>query len=288
MELSILTNLIMPLSTAVIMLGMGLSLRTIDFKRIFVAPLPIIIGLIGQIILLPLVGYSLAVLFALPAAHAVGLMILVACAGGAASNLIVYLAKADVALSVSLTALSSLITIMTIPLVVNFALREFIQIDNVTQLPLGTTNLKLFVITVIPMLVGMFLLHRYPNKARLWELWISRFTYVFVTILLAFVFVQNNQIIFNHYDVIGISAYLLNVITMGSGFLLATLARLNMKQKLSISIEIGVQNGFMAIFIAVTLLGDTSYVVFPAFYGVIMYINVLLMLMVFNKKKRMS
>ncbi len=286
MESSIVTTLILPLFTAIIMLGMGLSLKSDDFKRIMETPSSIIIGLLGQIIILPIVGYTLAVSFNLPPVHAVGLMILVSCAGGAASNLIVYLVKADVALSVSLTAFSSAITFISTPIIINFGLQHFMGYNETQQLPLGKTNLQLFMLTVLPMLVGMYLYKRYPVPARVWEKRISKFAILFVTLLVVGMYIKNYQLIIDSFAELGAAAFLLNFCTMSIGFLLAQLVRLNQAQSTSISIEIGVQNGAMGMFIAITLLANTEMAVFPAFYSVFMYVNAFLLVWLLKLKTK--
>lgn len=286
MESSIVTTLILPLLTAIIMLGMGLSLKSDDFKRIMETPSSIIIGLLGQIIILPIVGYTLAVSFNLPPVHAVGLMILVSCAGGAASNLIVYLVKADVALSVSLTAFSSAITFISTPIIINFGLQHFMGYNETQQLPLGKTNLQLFMLTVLPMLVGMYLYKRYPVPAKVWEKRISKFAILFVTLLVVGMYIKNYQLIIDSFAELGAAAFLLNICTMSIGFLLAQLVRLNQAQSTSISIEIGVQNGAMGMFIAITLLANTEMAVFPAFYSVFMYVNAFLLVWLLKLKTK--
>lgn len=288
MESSIVTTLILPLCTAAIMLGMGLSLRVDDFKRLLVAPSSIVIGLFGQIILLPLVGYALALGFNLPPIHAVGMMILVSCAGGAASNLIVYLVKADVALSVSLTAFSSAITFVTTPFIINFGLQHFMGYTEAEQLPLGRTNLQLFVITVLPMAVGMYLHKRFPEPAKIWEKRISKFAIGFVTLLVVAMYIKNYQLIIDSFAELGAAAFLLNICTMAIGFTLAKIARLNQAQSTSISIEIGVQNGAMGMFIAITLLANADMAVFPAFYSVFMYVNAFLLVWILKQRTKQT
>lgn len=288
MESSIVTTLILPLCTAFIMLGMGLSLRIDDFKRILTTPSSILIGLFGQIMLLPLVGYALAIAFNLSPIHAVGMMILVSCAGGAASNLIVYLVKADVALSVSLTAFSSAITFITTPLIINFGLQHFMGYTEAQQLPLGKTNLQLFMLTVVPMLTGMYLHNRFPTAAKVWEKRISKFAIGFVTLLVVGMYIKNHHLIIDSFAELGAAAFLLNICTMAIGYTLAQIARLNRAQSTSISIEIGVQNGAMGMFIAITLLANSDMAVFPAFYSVFMYVNAFLLVWILKQRKKQS
>ena len=149
--------IILAVSLMIIMLGMGLSLVVEDFKRIFIQPKSIVIGLINQIVILPIVAFILASIFSLQAEIAVGLMILAACPGGPTSNLISHLAKADTALSVTLTAISSFVTILTISFIVNFALVKFLDQSNMIQLDVLQTLLQILLIVIIPISIGMII-----------------------------------------------------------------------------------------------------------------------------------
>ena len=148
---------------AIIMLGMGLSLVVDDFKRIVVYPKAILVGLTNQLILLPLIGFLIALAFPLKPEISVGIMILAACPGGPTSNLIAHLAKGDTALSVTLTSLSSFITILTIPFIINFALEYFMEEGQFIRLNVLETIMRIFAIIVIPVSIGMRI-RRYKEK----------------------------------------------------------------------------------------------------------------------------
>jgi BASS family bile acid:Na+ symporter len=286
MESNLFTTTILPLSMAIIMLGMGLSLVVNDFKRIAKQPRAILIGIFGQIIVLPLTGFAVATVFQLEPVHAVGVMILVACAGGATSNLIVYLARGDVALSVSLTAVSSCITVITIPFIVNFGLMHFMQASEQASLPVGTTNLKLFLITLLPVLIGMFLKVKFAVQAPRWENRISRFATVFFIALVGYLVVGNIDMITTTIHSVAPAALLLNIITMAIGYFMAAANGLSVKQRVAISIEVGVQNAATGIFIAATLLNQSEMAIFPAIYGLLMYVNVGLLLTLIKRTRQ--
>lgn len=152
-----ISTIILAASLIIIMLGMGLSLVIDDFKRIFVYPKAILIGLTNQLILLPLIGFIIALIFPLKPEIAIGIMILAACPGGPTSNLIAHLAKGDLALSVSLTAISSFITILTVPFIVNFALIQFLEQGQIIKLDVISTIAQIFVIIVVPVGLGMII-----------------------------------------------------------------------------------------------------------------------------------
>ncbi|MGK0252023.1 MAG: BASS family bile acid:Na+ symporter, partial [Gammaproteobacteria bacterium] len=151
------SSLVLAAALIIIMLGMGLSLVIDDFRNITKNPKAVFVGLINQLILLPLIGFGIVTLFPMEPEIAIGVIILAACPGGPTSNLISFMAKADLALSVSLTALSSLITILTIPFMVNFALTHFIDEGQVIKLDIVQTIAQIFVIVVIPIFIGMLI-----------------------------------------------------------------------------------------------------------------------------------
>ncbi len=273
MEAGILTSIILPASLAIIMLGMGSSLVLADFKRIFIYPKAVAIGIIGQIILLPLVGFLFASQLGLKGEYAVGLMVLVACAGGATSNMIVYLAKGDVALSVTLTAISSCITVISIPFIINFALFEFMGATTDTALPIGSTNMKLFAITVLPVILGMCVRHYFSSFAIKIEKPMNKLaSLLFVLIVFTLLFKERAGLLQAFIDV-GPITYVLNFMTMALGFCIARLFKLNEQQSVTISVEIGVQNSATGIFIATAMLHNSQIAIVPAVYSLVMYLN---------------
>ena len=155
MEESVVTKIFLPIALAVIMLGMGLSLTTDDFRRVVIYPKATVLGMLNQLVLLPIVAFVYAKIFPLSPELAVGLMILAICPGGVTSNLISHVSKGDTALSITLTAISGVITVVTIPFILNFSLEHFMAEGERISLPIGKTIIQIFVITVIPVLMGM-------------------------------------------------------------------------------------------------------------------------------------
>ena len=152
----IITQIFLPTSLAIIMFGMGLSLVVDDFSRLFTYPKSVLIGLCNQLVFLPLIGFSIILLFNLNSAMAIGIMILSVCPGGPTSNLITQVAKGNIGLSVTLTALASLITVFTIPIILSKAIAYFTgSTDVIIELPVIQTMLQILVITVIPVSIGM-------------------------------------------------------------------------------------------------------------------------------------
>lgn len=265
------STIVLALSLIIIMLGMGLTLVWDDFKRILLYPKAIVLGLVNQIIILPLIGFTLVSLFPLSPEIAIGVMILAACPGGPTSNLISHLAKADLALSVSLTAVSSFITILTIPFIVNFALIRFLEEGQIIQLDVVQTILQIFAIIVIPVAIGM-LIRKFKEPFALRMAKPVRIASGFVlAMVIVGIMIKENDKIISYFQQAGIVTLCLNIATMLVGFYSAKLFKLDRKQAISISIESGIQNGTLAISIAVVLLGSTAYSIAPAIYSLLMF-----------------
>ena len=254
MEQSVLTSVVLPLSLFIIMLGMGMGLVIEDFKRVLLYPKAMAAGLISQLVLLPLAGFGLALAFELEPVMAVGLMLLAACPGGVTSNLITHVARGDTALSITLTAINSFVTVITIPLIVAFSLNHFLGEAKMIEVPVLKMILQIVAITIVPVSLGMLvrrfkpaLAERMDRPARIAS------TVIFVLILVGII-AANLDLLREHFWALSGVTGALNLTTMALGFLLAQLARLNLRQTVTISIESGIQNGTLAIVIATGLL----------------------------------
>lgn len=284
MQDSILTAVFLPLALAFIMLGMGLSLSIKDFKNIFVYPKAMILGLTNQLILLPIFGFALAQVFGLTGAMAVGVMILAACPGGATSNLITHLSKGDIALSISLTAVSSFITIVTIPIIVNFAIAFFGEEGSI-QLPVLETIIQIMGVTVVPVSIGMFLKRRFPILAIKADKPVRiASAVIFAAVLIAAILKERDSIV-EFFILTGPIMLSLNLLTLIVGFFLATVFLLPKRQRLTVSIESGIQNGTLGIMIAATLLKNSEMTIPIAIYSLIMFITSAVIIFWANKKK---
>ncbi|MBQ4802664.1 bile acid:sodium symporter family protein [Aquimarina sp. MMG015] len=266
-----ISTIVLAASLFIIMLGMGLSLVIDDFKRILIYPKAILVGLANQLIVLPLVGFLLASVLSLKPEIAIGIMILAACPGGATSNLISHLAKGDIALSVTLTAFSSLITIITIPFIVNFSLLYFLSEDQTIQLNVIETIIQILVIIIIPVAIGMII--RKYNES--FALKMAKPVKIASALVLALVIVgilikEKDNFIF-YFKEAGLVALLLNILTMVIGYYSAKLFRVHQKGAISIGIESGIQNGTLAITVAIAILHNTSFAIAPAVYSLLMF-----------------
>ncbi len=267
------SGIILAISLIIIMFGMGLSLSLSDFKRVLVYPKAMIIGLCCQIILLPLLGYLITLYLNLSPTTAIGVMLLAACPGGPTSNMLSYLAKGDLALSVSLTAVSSMLTILTIPLIVQFALVEFANQSVAVSVDALTMVLQLLVIVIIPVGIGMWVKGKFPSFAQRMEKPVKIASAIIFILVVVGVTLSIKDVFMSYLKEAGLPAILLNISTMTLGFLFALAFKLSRPQAISISIETGIQNGTLAITLATIALNNAEYSIVPAIYGLLMFVT---------------
>lgn len=272
MEQSILTAVFLPLALAFIMMGMGITLRVEDFTRVLKAPKAITLGLIAQLIMLPLAGFALVKLFGLTGGLALGLMILAACPGGPTSNLISHLAKGDLALSISLTAVSSVVTIATIPLIVNLSIGYFGEEGSV-MLPVLQTIIQIMGVTIVPVSIGMFIRSRNPRLTKMAERPVKLASALFFTLIMVAAILQERENLVEFMILTGPAALSLNLLTMGIGYGLALIFALPVRQRMSVTVESGIQNGTMGIMIAATLLQNSVATIPIAIYSLLMFVT---------------
>jgi len=264
----------LPLSLAVIMLGMGMTLIITDFTRIIKYPKAILIGLTNQLIFLPIIGFSLAVTFNLNPIMAVGVIILASCPGGPTSNLITQVCKGNIALSVSLTAIASIVSILTIPFILSYALEYFVSNTDVTiKLPIIDTILQIMGITIIPISIGMLIRKHNTNFAKRMEKPMrTASTLIFILVFIA-VLAANADKLIDGMKEAGLVTLVLNIATMGLGYLTASLFKLNFKNTISITIESGIQNGTLALVIATSVLNNVEMGIPIGAYAIWMFIT---------------
>lgn len=273
MQSNLFTAVLLPLALAIVMLGMGLSLVPEDFKRITRYPKAVVVGTVCQIVLLPLIGVLIARVVPMEPALAVGLIVVAVCPGGPSSNLLTYLAKGDVALSVTLTAVSSIITVFTIPLFTNWALQSFLGKSAAIALPIGSTMLQIFLITLLPTAIGMVIRQQFPNTARRLEKQMSRLAVGLLALIIVLLLVREGSKLPGFLMQVGVGVLLLNLLSTLAGFLVGKLFRLPMAQQICIAIEVGIQNGTLAIAITAGLLNNPDMAVPAAIYSLLMYIT---------------
>jgi bile acid:Na+ symporter, BASS family len=273
MQDSILTTLVLPIALAMIMLGLGLSLKSDDFFRIFKYPKAVAIGLIGQLVILPIIALAIVKVIPMPPAIAVGLIILALCPCGPSSNMITYLAGGDVALAVTLTVFSSMITVFTIPLFASMAVNSFLGTNAIVSLTIGATMGQIFVITVIPIALGMYVRYRFPEIARRLEKVINKLAVGFLVLIIILLVAKEWSRLPSLIVQAGTGVMLLNILGMAAGFAISKMLNLNIAQQICIAIEVGIQNGTLAIAITAGILKDAEMAIPAAIYSLFMYLT---------------
>lgn len=273
MQADLLTTVILPVSLFIIMFGMGLSLHIADFTRVLKQPKAAVIGISAQIIALPIIAFLIATAFKLAPELAVGLMIISFAPGGATSNMFSNLAKGDVALSVSLTAIVSLVTPFTLPLFTLFAMNHFIGSAEVFELPLLKTIIQLLIITVIPVGIGMFMLSKWQKAANKTEPVIRLFSVIFLFLIILAIILKNKAQMLDFFIQTGVATLTLNILVLGLGYLLAKFFKLSQAQSVSIAYEVGIQNGTLALMVAGTLIGNDTMMIPAVTYSILMFIT---------------
>ena len=267
--MGIVTNVILPLVLALIMFAMGLGLTGRDFARVFRQPKDFLAGASLQLIVLPAAAFIVASVWPMATILAVGLMILAACPGGTTSNLMTLMAKGDVALSISLTAVISLLAVVTVPLIVGNSLSHFMG-QAAPPLPVLETVLKITAIVVVPTGFGMLVRRLAPAFAQ-WAGGHTRLlsTAVFILVVVAGLIVSRDDIV-PFFAQAGLVALVFNLLMLAIAHGVATALRLNAAQRIAVTIECGFQNATLGIVVGTTLLGDVRFAIPSAVYGLIM------------------
>ena len=285
MEAGILIKVVLPLSLFIIMLGMGLSLTLSDFKRVLQYPKAVCIGISCQMLLLPAVALLVIKIFNPSLELSMGLMILAFCPGGTTSNLISYLAKADLALSVTLTVIVSVLSPFTIPFFTKIAFEFLTGTGKVIELPFLKTFITLAAITFIPVAIGMLVNKKAPTFAAKCSSPIKVLSILFLMIIIAGIMKQNWTDLPQFFREIGPSALLLNCLTMILGFSIAKMFKLSHKQSQAIGIEVGIQNGTTALLVTGTILNNPEMSIAPSIYSILMFATGAIFAVITSKMK---
>lgn len=276
MEASFLTQIMLPAVIALIMFGMGLSLTVEDFVRLWKMPRAVFVGLFGQLLILPLLAYGVAVVFGLPSELAIGLMILSACPGGTMSNVISHFARANLALSVTLTAITTVVCVFSTPFIIGIAIREF-GVGSGSDFSLLGTSIGLFVVTLLPVFLGVEIRRRFPETSMRTEVFFRRFSAVFMLLMIGAILIQERDILVTSFTKMFGATLALNLLAIVVGVVLAICFRLSARDGVTLGIEVGIQNASMAILIAVTFLQVPGYATSAGVYGLTMYIGAVLL-----------
>lgn len=272
MQASFLSIYLLPMAIAIIMAGLGLSLTPADFKRIFIYPKAIIIGLVTQMLVLPVICLFIADFFNLEPALAVGLMLLAAAPGGPSANLYSHMAGGDVALNVSLTALNSVLSIFSIAWIVNFSLDYFMQTEVYVPMQfLKVVEVCAMIIT--PISLGMWVRHRFPAFAHRMESKVKLISGLFLALLIILTGLKEKDHLMHDIKSVGAAAISFNLACLLVGYFLPRLFKLPPKQAVAISMEVGIHNGSLAIYIALSILNNGTMTIPALIYSLIMFIT---------------
>ena len=278
---------IAPLGLALIMLGLGLSLTVQDFIRVIKIPKDFLVGFICQLILLPIVAFLLIKLLNTPAELAIGVMLIAAAPGGVTSNVLTKFAKGDVALSISLTAITSLISIVSVPFIV-FNSIDFFEITSVSKnISMTGIALKMFFVVTVPIIIGMIIRHFLKDFITSRAILFQRFSIIIFALVFIAIYVSEWDRIITFIVNAGIIALILNLTMMILSFYIAKFFASGVPQRRSISIESGLQNGTLAAFVGTQIFGETgvmTFIVPSAAYVLIMMVTSLFFVYILRRQ----
>jgi len=282
-----LTQVLLPIILAFMMFSMGLDLSIKDFFQIKRFPKAFILGILLQFISLPVIAFALSLLFTkfgLAPEYAVGLVILAACPGGVTSNMITHLAKGDSALSISLTAVTSLASIVTLPFIVNLALQIFMKDSPEISFPLSKVIIGIFSITTIPVFLGMVVKSKFPIQSNRIEKVCRKLATVLFILVIAGAIVKDWSLLQQNFTTLAAPVVLLNIIVMLFAFLAAKMLKLNMSQVTAITYECGLQNGTLAILVSITFLKNSMMMLPGGIYSIVMFFTAIAYYLVFRNR----
>ena len=274
---------IAPIALAFIMLGLGLGLTISDFTRIIRNPRDFLLGLICQMILLPIIAFVLIKLFNTPIELALGVMFIAAAPGGVTSNVLTKFANGDVALSISLTAIISLISILSVPFII-FKSAELLNITYIDkEVSMIGISLKMFFVVTLPVIIGMLLKRFLPGFINTNTKLIQRTSIILFAIVFVAIWIEEWDRIYIFVSQAGLIALTLNIVMMLVGYFVAMLFVSGIPQRKCIALECGLQNGTLAVFVSTQLFDDLIYVIPTAAYALVMFVTSLLFIFIVRK-----
>ena len=273
-----------PIGLALIMLGLGMSLTIQDFIRVVKIPKDFLVGFICQLVLLPIVALSIALLLNLSAELAVGLMLIACAPGGVTSNVLTKFANGDVALSITLTAVVSLVSIISVPFIM-FTSIDFFEIGIVKGISMSGIALKMFLVVTVPVIIGMLIKHFAKNFVDNQASLIQKISVILFILVFAAIYIEEWDNIIAYFAQAGLPALLLNILMMILGFYIAKYFASGIAQQRCISIECGLQNGTLALFVGTQIFGEsiTTFIVPTAAYALIMMMTSVIFIFILKK-----
>lgn len=286
MQESIISTVVLPLAIFIIMVTLGMTLTVADFKRIFTSPKPIFIGLLCQMILLPILGFAVANIFALPAVYAISLILLAVSPDGATSNLIIHAGDGDRALGITLTAITNMLAFLTIPFGLGIAYSLYGTGALDIQFPVLDTMIQVAVITIIPTLIGMAIRQWKPDFAENSKRWSKTFSTGFLFLVIAALVAQNWDVIVRDGPRFAPAFIVLNILSLIVGYFVPKFLGINYVQAMTIAIETGLQNSTVSITVALTLLNNNDMAIIPGLYAIWMYVTGFALAYIMSKRSQ--
>jgi bile acid:Na+ symporter, BASS family len=272
MQQSSLLSTILPIALGIIMLGMGLSLTLDDFRRVARFPKAVLVGLACQMLILPVLCFFIAKNSSLTPELAVGLMLLAASPGGATANLYSHLSKGDVALNITLTAINSLLSLFTLPVIVNNSLEAFMQSGQYIPMQFSKV-VEVFAIVLIPVSIGMFIRSRNADLANRADKPVKIISAIFLVLIVFASFYREKENIGTFFQQVGLAALVFNLLSMAVGYFVPRLLSIEKRQAIAIGMEIGIHNGTLAIYLALNVLNNSVMSIPAAVYSLIMFVT---------------
>ncbi|MFM8740411.1 MAG: bile acid:sodium symporter family protein [Cytophagales bacterium] len=272
MQQSTATTLFLPIALGFIMLGLGLSLTIGDFKRVAKYPKAIVIALLCQMLLLPTLCFFIARLSDLKPDLCVGLMLLAASPGGATANLYSHLANGDVALNITLTAVNSVLALLTLPLIINYSMEIFLGAGQFIPMPFSKV-IEVFAIVLMPVSIGMIIKSKAQAFAAKMDKPVKIVSALLLLLIIVSVTVREQEVLIDHFASLGLPVLAFNVMSMAVGYFTPQLLGVSKRQSVAIGMEIGIHNGTLAIFIALNVIGNSMMSLPPALYSLLMFVT---------------
>ena len=274
---------IAPLSLALIMLALGMGLTVQDFTRVVKQPKDFLVGLVCQLIFLPIIAFALVFILDTPVELAVGLMIIAAAPGGVTSNILTKFANGDVALSISLTAIISLLSIITVPFIIFKSIDLLNASASTNEISMTGISIKMFLVVTLPVILGMIIRRFANNFVSSNEKTTQTISLILFLIVLFGAIIQERTNIVPYMMKAGTITFFLNIIMMLIGFYVAKIFATGIQQRKCISLECGLQNGTLAIFVATQIFNDVTYIIPAAIYSLIMFATSLIFVFLIKK-----
>ena len=273
---------IAPVCLAIIMFGLGLGLTVADFKRVITIPRDFIVGFFGQVIILPIIAFILIHLISMPPEIALGVMIIAAAPGGVTSNILTKFANGDVALSVTLTAVVSLISVITVPLIV-YNSASFLGFEITKEISMINIAVKMFFVVTVPVIFGMIVRSLMTDFIVSKTLLVQRLSVILFLIVFISIWVEEWDRIISFLVRAGLVAFILNITMIFIGYYMAKFLASGLEQRKCISLECGLQNGTLAVFVATQLWDDIVFMVPTAAYALIMFVTSIIFVLIVRK-----